>query len=143
MKIISILSCLIFACSAAIASADTLSPEQEKRKAENLRRMYEMSSSIQTPVPNDLKEMSGYAKKVIDKFKSLIIFKGELSKNTVATVGIECTERGEIIATKLTESSGNKAWDEAVLSAIKKAGSIPVGPDEKAPKNLTLVFRQK
>jgi hypothetical protein len=42
---------------------------------------------------------------------------------------------------KLIQSSGNKAWDDAVLRALDKTESLPRDVDGRVPSTLEIGFR--
>ena len=48
---------------------------------------------------------------------------------------------GSIVGKKLVKSSGNPAWDEAVLRAIDRTNSLPRDENGKVPPTLLLEFR--
>lgn len=80
---------------------------------------------------------ASYAGKVIGRLKPLSVFSGAVAGNPKAEVEIRVALDGRIIDSKLTKSSGIPAWDEAVLRAIDKAGSLPL--DEGRVHNPTLI----
>jgi colicin import membrane protein len=48
---------------------------------------------------------------------------------------------GAIVSRKVIKSSGNKAWDEAVLKALDKTESLPRDADGRIPSPLVIGFR--
>ena len=50
---------------------------------------------------------------------------------------------GTIVGRKLIKSSGNKAWDEAVLKAIDKTAVLPRDIDGTVPPVLEINFRRR
>ena len=50
---------------------------------------------------------------------------------------------GSIIGSKMLKSSGIKAWDEAVLKALDKLGTLPRDVDGRVPPSLIITFRPK
>ena len=50
---------------------------------------------------------------------------------------------GQIIGMKLTQSSGNSDWDQAVLKAIEKAAYLPRDENGKIPSKIPFVFRPR
>ena len=63
--------------------------------------------------------------------------------NPAAEVEVSCSPSGQIIAVKLTQSSGNAAWDQAVLKAIEKTGTLPRDENGKIPSKIPFVFRPR
>ena len=50
---------------------------------------------------------------------------------------------GSILSKRLTKSSGNGAYDEAVLRAVDRSDPLPRDTNGKAPSSVTLTFRPK
>jgi len=63
--------------------------------------------------------------------------------NPAAEVEVTCSPSGQIIGIKLTQSSGNAAWDQAVLKAIEKTGTLPRDENGKIPSKIPFVFRPR
>lgn len=79
-------------------------------------------------------QLDGYRKIYVEDIKSAIrpkvILPSEISANPVVEVLIEQDEKGNIIKTEIIKSSGNNAFDEAVIRAIKAASPLPL-PNKK------------
>jgi colicin import membrane protein len=58
-------------------------------------------------------------------------------------VEVRASPDGTIVARKLIQSSGVKAWDEAVLRAIDKTEVLPRDTDGRVPSPLEISFRPK
>jgi colicin import membrane protein len=63
--------------------------------------------------------------------------------NPAAEVEVICSPSGQITGMKLTQSSGNAAWDQAVLKAIEKTGTLPRDENGKIPSKIPFVFRPR
>jgi colicin import membrane protein len=63
--------------------------------------------------------------------------------NPRAEVEVRTSPDGTIISRKLTQSSGVKSWDEAVLKAIDKTEVLPRDTDGRVPSPITITFRPK
>jgi len=63
--------------------------------------------------------------------------------NPAAEVEVICSPSGQIVGMKLTQSSGNDAWDQAVLKAIEKTGTLPRDENGKIPSKIPFVFRPR
>jgi colicin import membrane protein len=61
--------------------------------------------------------------------------------NPAAEVEVRCAPDGTIVSKKLTKSSGNSAWDNAVLKAIDKTEVLPRDTDGRVHSPLLLVFK--
>ena len=64
-----------------------------------------------------------------------------VSGNPSAEVEVRCAPDGTIVSSKLTKSSGNAAWDNAVLKAIDKTEILPRDTDGRVHSPLLLIFR--
>jgi colicin import membrane protein len=64
-----------------------------------------------------------------------------IKSNPEAEIEVTCSPTGQILSKKLTRSSGNKAWDEAVLNAIEKTGSLPLDENGVMQPKLSFGFK--
>jgi len=60
--------------------------------------------------------------------------------NPAAEVKVMVTPSGQILGMELTKSSGNNDWDQAVLKAIEKTGTLPRDENGKIPSKIPSVF---
>lgn len=88
---------------------------------------------------------SSYAGRVVGRIKPNITFTESISGNPRALVEIRTSPDGTIIVgkLKLLQSSGVKAWDDAVLNAILKTEILPKDVDGRVPPVLEIGFRPK
>ena len=84
-----------------------------------------------------------YGGKVAAKVKPNIVFTEDIAGNPTADVEVRTSPDGTIISRKLVKSSGNKAWDDAVLRAIDKTETLPRDVDGRVPPNITIGFRPR
>ena len=63
--------------------------------------------------------------------------------NPEAEVEVTCSATGEITSKKLIRSSGNTAWDEAVMNAIEKTGTLPRDENGNMPPKISFGFRPR
>ena len=63
--------------------------------------------------------------------------------NPEAEVEVVCSPTGEILGKKLTRSSGNLAWDAAVMNAIEKTGTLPRDENGNMPPKISFGFRPR
>lgn len=82
-----------------------------------------------------------YAGKLRAHIKPHIVFAETLPGNPAAEVEVRAAPGGTIISRRLTRSSGFKEWDEAVLRAIDRAGTLPRDVDGRVPSTLIITFR--
>jgi colicin import membrane protein len=63
--------------------------------------------------------------------------------NPAAEVEVICSPSGQIMGMKLTQSSGNSAWDQAVMAAIEKTAQLPRDENGNIPSRIPFVFRPR
>ncbi len=63
--------------------------------------------------------------------------------NPEAVVEVVCKSSGQIIGMKLTKSSGNAAWDQAVMAAIEKTALLPLDENGNIPSKVSIGFRPR
>ena len=85
---------------------------------------------------------ASYGGKVRDRVKPNIVFTEDITGNPSAEVEVR-TELDGTIKTKLIKPSGNKAWDDAVVKAIIKTGTMPRDVDGRVPTPMIIEFRPK
>lgn len=125
---------------------------EEKRAAalrnENLKRMQGMAgaSGDENAKGTAMKSSgpsAGYAGRIRARIKPNITFTEDVAGNPKAEVEVRTSPDGTILSRKLLSSSGNKAWDEAVLKAIDKTATLPRDEDGRVPSVLEISFRPK
>ena len=84
-----------------------------------------------------------YGSKVRAKVKPNIVFTEDIAGNPVAEVEVRTTLDGTIISQRLVKSSGNKAWDDAVIKAIIRTETLPRDTDGRVPTPMIIEFRPK
>ena len=127
---------------------------QEERKLqamrdENLRRMAGMAGATGSPnATGDAMRASGpsasYGGRIIARVKPNIVFNpDDINGNPVAEVEVRTAPDGKIMSRKLIKSSGNKAWDEAVIKALDKTDTLPRDTDGTIPTMMVLGFKPR
>jgi colicin import membrane protein len=86
---------------------------------------------------------AGYAGRVSARVKPNIVFTAEVSGNIEAGVEVRTAPDGTITGRKIIKSSGNKAWDDAVLRALDKTEILPKDTDGRVPSTLEMYFKPK
>jgi colicin import membrane protein len=86
---------------------------------------------------------ASYSGKVRAKVKPNIVFTEDIAGNPVAEVEVRTTPGGSITSQRLLKSSGNKAWDDAVIKAIIRTETLPLDTDGRVPTPLIIEFRPK
>ncbi|HNE73150.1 MAG TPA: cell envelope integrity protein TolA [Giesbergeria sp.] len=120
----------------------------EARRQENLRRMQGLAGA--TGAENatgtalrDAGPSGSYGGKVAAKVKPHIVYPDAVAGNPRAEVEVRAAPDGTITSTRLVQSSGNKAWDDAVLRALQKTETLPRDMDGRVPSSLVIGFRPK
>ena len=86
---------------------------------------------------------ASYGAKVDAMVRPNIVFAGAISDNTPALVEVASAPNGEILGRKLISSSGNPAWDQAVLRGLDRTGRLPKDEDGSVPSPLRINFYPK
>jgi colicin import membrane protein len=115
-------------------------------RQENLQRMQGMAGASGGPnATGTALKSSGpsasYAGRLVGRIKPNITYPGEVVGNPRAEVEVRVAPDGTIISRRIVQSSGNKAWDEAVLRAIDKTEILPKDTDGRVPPLIVLGFR--
>lgn len=120
----------------------------EAQRKDNLRRMAAMAGAGGSGAPNATStalQSSGpsasYAGRIRARIKPNITFTETVAGNPTAEVEVRTAPDGTIISRKLIQSSGVKAWDNAVLNAVDKTEVLPKDTDGRVPAALVISFR--
>ncbi|KKW67398.1 hypothetical protein AAV94_11205 [Lampropedia cohaerens] len=118
--------------------------EAEARREAELQRIQSLAgatgatgstgTAAQTSGPS-----AGYAGQVIARVRPHIQFPGVLVGNPTAVVEVRVDSAGRITSRRVMRSSGNVAWDDAVLRALDAAETLPKDNGRVHPV-LTLEF---
>ncbi|MBH2044733.1 MAG: cell envelope integrity protein TolA, partial [Comamonadaceae bacterium] len=97
----------------------------EARRQENIRRMQGLAGATggETAKGTALRDSGpsgSYGGKVAAKVRPNIVYPDAIAGNPRAVVQVRAAPDGTIVGKKLIQSSGNKAWDDAVLRALDK-----------------------
>ncbi len=84
---------------------------------------------------------ASYAGRLVGRIKPNINYPGETIGNPRAEVEVRVAPDGTITSRRIVQSSGNKAWDDAVLRAIDKTEILPKDTDGRVPPLIVLGFR--
>lgn len=131
---------------------------EDKRKAEadakrledqrqaNLRRIQGLAGATggETATGNAQRSSGpsgSYGGRVAAKVKPNIVYPDAVSGNPRAVVEVRAAPDGTIVGRRIIQSSGNKAWDEAVLRALDKTETLPRDVDGRVPSSLEIGFR--
>lgn len=127
---------------------EALEKAAEARRQENLRRMQGLAGATggenaTGTAQRDAGPSGSYGGKVAAKVKPHIVYPDAVSGNPRAEVEVRAAPDGTITGTRLIQSSGNKAWDDAVLRALQKTETLPRDVDGRVPSSLVIGFRPK
>ena len=120
----------------------------EKLRQENIQRSLGLAGATGgADAKGTAQKASGpsasYGGKVRAKVKPNIVFTDDIPGNPTAEVEVRTAVDGSIISQRLIKSSGNKAWDEAVIKAIIRTETMPKDVDGRIPTPMILEFRPK
>lgn len=115
-------------------------------RQENLQRMQGMAGASGGPnATGTALQSSGpsasYAGRLVGRIKPNITYPGDVVGNPRAEVEVRVAPDGTITSRRIVQSSGNKAWDDAVLRAIDKTEILPKDTDGRVPPLIVLGFR--
>jgi colicin import membrane protein len=118
----------------------------ETMRQENLQRMQGMAGASGGPnATGTALKSSGpsasYAGRLVGRIKPNITYPGDVVGNPRAEVEVRVAPDGTITSRRIVQSSGNKAWDDAVLRAIDKTEILPKDTDGRVPPLIVLGFR--
>lgn len=122
-----------------------------KQRQENLRRM--MGQAATAPNATGTAGATGTAAQsaapsatYLGRIRAAVlrelVFTGTVANNGSAEVAVTAAPGGTILSSRLIKSSGSKDYDNAVLRALDKLGSLPRDTDGRVPPSFMLVFRQ-
>ena len=118
----------------------------EALRQENLKRMQGLAgaSGGEQSTGTALKSSgpsASYAGRLVARIKPNITYPGDVVGNPRAEIEVKVGADGTILSRRVVQSSGNKAWDEAVLRAIDKTEVLPRDTDGRVPPVIVLGFR--
>jgi colicin import membrane protein len=120
----------------------------KKQREDNLKRMMGQAGATGGAAATGTAQASkgpsaSYAGKVRAKVVPNIVFTEDINGNPTAEVEVRTTLDGTILSQRLVKTSGNKAWDDAVIKAIIRTGTMPRDVDGRVPTPMILEFRPK
>ena len=123
-----------------------LAEATKKQRDDAMKRMMGMAGASGGPEATGTAQASSgpsasYAGKVRAKVKPNVIFTADIAGNPSAEVEVRTTPDGTIVSHRLIKSSGNKAWDDAVMKAIVRTETMPRDVDGRVPTPMILSFR--
>ena len=119
---------------------------QEQLRKEQLARVMGQAGASGGPQSTGTAQQSSgpsasYAGKVVARIKPNVVFTELAPGNPRAEVEVRVAPDGTITGRKLVKSSGNPAWDEAVLRAIDRTATLPRDVDGRVPSSMLIGLR--
>jgi len=119
--------------------------QREVLRQKNLQRMAGIAGATGKPTATGTAltaaaPSASYAGRIRARIKPNIVFTESLVGNPAANVEVRTSPDGTIVGRKLLKSSGNSAWDEAVLKAIDKTAVLPRDTDGQMPPLFEISF---
>ena len=128
------------------AQAKAEAARADALRKENLKRMQGLAgaSGGEHATGTALKSSglsASYAGRLVARIKPNITYPGDVLGNPRAEIEVKVGADGTILSRRVVQSSGNKAWDDAVLRAIDKTEVLPRDTDGRVPPVIVLGFR--
>lgn len=122
----------------------------EKARQDNLKRMMGQAGATgAADARGSAQRSSGprgnsktYAAIAARAIKPNVVFTEDIDGNPTAIIEVRVTLDGTIMSQRLTQSSGNKAWDDAAIKAIIRTAVMPKDIDGRIP-DTTLILEMK
>ena len=115
-----------------------------KLRADTLKRMMGQMNAPDNATGTGARNAgpsAGYAGRIKARIKPNIVFTDPVPGNPQTEVEVRCAPDGTIIGRRITQPSGVKAWDDAVLRAIDRTQVLPRDTDGSVPSPMILTFR--
>jgi colicin import membrane protein len=117
----------------------------KERDAQMRRIMGQAGASGGPTATGTAQQASGpsaaYGGRVAARIKPNVVFTDTVSGNPRAEVEVRTLPDGTITTRRIVKSSGSPAWDEAVLRAIDRTGTLPRDTDGRVPSSLIIGLR--
>lgn len=126
--------------------------QREKLRQDQIRRMNEQLGGGPSgnggpgstgSAARDAGPSATYAGRILARIKPNIVFTDEIGGNPRAEVEMTVGADGHIISQRIRQSSGVKAWDDAVLRAVERTAVLPRDTDGKVPPSIVIGFRPR
>jgi TonB family protein len=127
----------------AIQRAETLPSDASGKFPEQpINVMFKPKSSWSTP---NEQGVMGYADRVRRKIKPLIVFNAnETEGNPAVVVLVDLAPDGMMLKKTIVSPSTDPKWDQAIMTALDRAESLPRDADGKIPmRQIKLTFKPK
>jgi colicin import membrane protein len=121
---------------------------REKLRQDQLKRMMGQVGATGEPgstgtAPKSAGPSASYAGRVIARIRPNIVLIDDVPGNPRTEVEVRLAPDGTILSTTVTQSSGIKAWDDAVLRAFDRTQVLPRDTDGTVPSRMTIGLRPR
>lgn len=130
------------------AAAERADKELKAQREANLRRMAGLANATGAETATGTAARAAgpsasYGGRVAAAVKPNIVYPEAVTGNPRALVEVRTTFDGTITSRRLLESSGHRAWDDAVLRALDKTERMPRDVDGRVPPVIEIGFRPR
>ena len=129
---------------AAEAQAAADAKRREAQRKEQIDRMLGQAGGQGKSAGNEAANSgpsASYGGRVAARIKPNVVLADPISGNPRAEVEVRADADGKIVSRRLVKSSGNPTWDQAVLRAIDRTGTLPLDTDGRVPPALIIGLR--
>lgn len=84
---------------------------------------------------------ASYGGRVAARIRPNVVLADPVSGNPRAEVEVRADADGKIVSRRIVKSSGDAVWDQAVLRAIDRTGTLPKDTDGRVPSPLIIGLR--
>ncbi|KAF1013693.1 MAG: cell envelope integrity protein TolA [Burkholderia sp.] len=81
-----------------------------------------------------------YADKVKRRVRPFIVWNGTPA-GLMTRLQVRCAPSGNVLGVSVVKPSGNAAWDETVVGAVRSASPLPPDTNGSTPANIVIIFR--
>jgi len=121
-----------------IAKEEKIAAERHDENVKRMMRSLSGATGNENSKGSALKSFSpsaGYRARIKKAVKDNIVFSEQISSNPETRVLVITNSEGVILSRKITQSSGNKSWDDAVIRAIDKTARLPKDVNGRLPED--------
>lgn len=119
--------------------------QREKLRQEQIQRMQAQLGNGAPDAGGTATRSSGpsatYAGRIKARIKPNIVLTEEIPGNPSAEVEVRVAVDGTIMGRRILKSSGSAAWDDAVLRALDRTGTLPRDVDGRVQPVMVITFR--
>ena len=129
---------------AAKAKAEADAKRREAQRKEQIDRVMGQASGTGNAAGNaavNSGPSASYGGRVAARIRPNVVLADPVVGNPRAEVEVRADAEGKILSRRLVKSSGNAAWDQAVLRAIDRTGTLPRDTDGRVPPALIIGLR--